>query len=452
MRALMRWSLLVLAVAPVSGLIAWRGIQADQALAAVAERDSVRRLALGLAAEYEPERVPSLLLRQIRELTGARQAFLARADGDTFRIEVVAGEDVNRLKGQRLPIDSTSPGLAGDALRTQKPAVLPDTWCDAGLVARRELALSDKIRSAAAVPLVIRGEVVGLVGLHGDRVGQLNAAHAELLAVYVEQVAGPFENAMLAASVSRLDAAEHLDKLKSEFLSAVAHELRAPLIPMLGWADLLLDREYSAQQARPMLENIREGAQHLSVLVGDLLDLSRGEVGRLALEVEQLDLAEVIEAAVARWREQSPQQHFVVAVTKPSPLRADRNRLRQVLDNLLSNAVKYSPGGTRVFITARTDAIGQVIIRVSDQGLGLTPDEASRLFAKFYRTESARKYASGTGLGLALCRLIVEAHGGTIAVESDGPGFGSAFTITLPSDGPPSPPRPITASFEALKS
>src|SRR5206468_1837424 len=124
-----------------------------------------------------------------------------------------------------------------------------------------------------------------------------------------------------------------------------------------------------------------------SVLVGDLLDLSRGEAGRLALELEQLDAGDLIEAAVARWREQSPQHHFVAAVSKPLPLRADRNRLRQVLDNLLSNAVKYSAAGTRVFITARGDAAGQLTIRVSDQGLGLQTDELDRLFAKFYRTE-----------------------------------------------------------------
>jgi signal transduction histidine kinase len=205
---------------------------------------------------------------------------------------------------------------------------------------------------------------------------------------------------------------------------------------MLGWSELLLAREYTAEQARPMLENIYEGAQHLSVLVNDLLDLSRGEAGRLALDVTDVDLTELLEAAVERHKEQFPSHSFVLALAGALPLRGDPHRLRQVLDNLLSNAAKYSEPGTRVLVTARADSNGRVVMRVSDQGLGLTPEECQRLFSKFYRTESARKFAAGTGLGLALCKLIVEAHGGDIWVETDGPGQGSAFSLSLPSSGP----------------
>lgn len=441
-RALLRWSLLALAIAPVSGLIAWRGYQADKTLADVAardqERDLVRQLSLALTAEYEPSKVPGLLLRQVRELTGARLAFLARPDGDSYYVEAVAGDDSSRLVGQHLPISSESSGIAGEAIRTGRPVVLADTWCDLGLASRRELALSDKVRSAGAVPLMVRGEVVGLIGIHAERIGQLDAARSELLSMYAEQAAGPFENALLSASVSQLDYAKQLDQLKSEFLSAVAHELRAPLSPMLGWSELLLARDYSPEQARPMLENIHEGARHLSVLVGDLLDLSRGEAGRLKLDVEEMDLGELLQAAVERQKGIATNHHFVLALAGPLPIKGDRHRLRQVLDNLLSNAVKYSQTGTRVFVTARAEPDGRAVIRVSDQGLGLTQEECDRLFSKFYRTDSARKFATGTGLGLALCKLIVEAHGGDIKVESEGPGLGSAFSFTVPPDGPPS--------------
>lgn len=439
-RALARWSLLVLAAAPLLGLIAWRSCQADQVVAAGAARDRVRQLALALAAEDDPERVPALLTRQVRELSGARIAFLARPDGDAFRVDLVVGDGSQHLVGQRLPIGPDSPGLAGEALRTGQPAVLADTWCDAGLAARRELALPDKARSAAVLPLVSRGEVLALIGLHADAAQSIDQRRLELLTLYVEQAAGPFENSLLFSNVSRLNHAEQLDQLKSEFLSAVAHELRAPLGPLVGWCELLLTREYSPDQARPMLESIHEGAQHLSVLVGDLLDLSRGEAGRLSIEPEEMQFGELLESTLGRWREQDQQHEFVLMASGDIPLRADRHRLRQVLDNLLSNASKYSSAGTRVLVTARSEAGGSTAVRVSDQGLGLTEEEREGLFTKFYRTESARRQAPGTGLGLALCRLIVEAHGGRIEVESDGPGCGSAFTFTLPTARPDSKP------------
>jgi signal transduction histidine kinase len=450
LRVLSRWSLLALAAAPLLGLVAWRGYQADLELAAGAERDLIRGLAARLVAE-PADRIPLLLVRQARELTRARAVFLARPLGPAWRVEVVDGETPSNLVGQLLPITADSPGLGGEALREGKPAVLADTWGSEGRASRRELALSDRVRSAAVVPLLVRGEAVGLLGIHAAAVGQLRPDHGELLALYAEQAAGPFHNALLSASVAQLGAVKQLDQLKTEFLSAVAHELRTPLGPIVGWSELLLTHDYSPAEARPILESIHEAAQHLSVLVSDLLDLSRGETGRLALDLQELDLNELLERAVARWREQAPNHGFVFASAGPLPLRGDRHRLRQILDNLLSNAIKYSPAGTRVFVTARTDPNRTVAIRVSDQGIGLTPDERAQLFEKFYRTEPARQRATGTGLGLALCRLISQAHGGEIQVESDGRDHGAAFTVRLPVDGPPTNDDRPGADFATIR-
>jgi signal transduction histidine kinase len=445
-RALARWSLLVLAAAPALGLIAWRSCQADEHLAVGAARDRVRQLALALTAERDKERVPEMITRQAFELSGARLAFLARPDGEAFRVDTVVGNGAQHLVGQRLAIGPDSPGLAGQALRSGKPAALADTWCDAGLLARRELALPDRARSAAALPLVVRGEVIGLIGLHAETVRKFDERRLELLGLYAEQASGPLENALLSTNVTRLSAVQQLDQLKSEFLSAVAHELRAPLGPLVGWCELLLTRDYTPEQARPMIEKIHEGGQHLSVLVGDLLDLSSGEAGRLALDPEQLDFGELLETTIQRWREQDQRHEFVLMSAGDLPLQADRHRVRQVLDNLLSNAAKYSPEGSRVLVTARSESDGSLTVRVSDQGMGLTHEESENLFTKFYRTDSARRQALGTGLGLALCRLIVEAHGGRIEVESDGPGCGTAFTFRLPARNADSKPAHVFAS------
>lgn len=451
-RAFVTWSMLILATIPPLALLSWRTSLADREFVKRRSADRMRALVSQLASEPDPARVPRLLTEQLRELSGAQLAFLAQPGQDGYRVTVVAGDDSHHLLGQHLPIKPDSAGLAANALREGRPVLLGDTWNDEGLAARREMALSDRVRSCGAVPVILRGEVIGLVGLHATAVNRLNPRQAEVLAGYVEQALGPLENALLLDSVQRMDAARQLDQVKTEFLSAVAHELRAPLTPMLGWAELLLTRSYSPEQARPMLQNIFDGAQHLSVLVGDLLDLARGEAGRLNLELADLDLNAELEASVSRWREQAREHHFVLAAAGPIPLKGDTHRLRQVLDNLLSNAVKYSPAGSRVFITARSESRGRAIIRISDQGIGLTAEEREKLFAKFYRTDTARELTSGTGLGLALCRMIVEAHGGDIRVESDGPGYGCAFSFGLPLTGPmPEAAQPPHAVFAGAR-
>ena len=450
-RALIHWSIVALAITPVFGLVAWRALQADHRLAAVAERDQVLRLVRQLTGAEEPREVAGLILRQLRELTHAKLAFLARPEGDGYVVDQVDGDVGYRLVGQQLQISAESGGIAGKAIRSRKIEVLDDTWSELGLASRRELALSDRVRSVAVVPLVMRGELVGLVALHAEKVGQIGPDTLRLIELYAEQAAGPLENAVLTHSVNQLDQARQLEQLKTEFLSAVAHELRAPLSPIIGWSELLLNHTYSAEQARPMLEHIHQGAQHMAVLVSDLLDLSRGEAGRLKLELDEVDLAVLIEDAVARWREQESEHKFVVAASGPLPLQGDRHRLRQVLDNLISNAAKYSPPGSRVFITARGEPNGRLVLRVSDQGLGMTREELQKVFTKFFRTDAARKAAPGTGLGLALCKLIVEAHGGEIVVESEGPGYGTAFTVALPTAGPPTQHGQAVASFAAVR-
>lgn len=450
-QALGRSALLLFLLTGVGLVISCRVSRQTQQLTDNRGYTRVHGMTAALAAEPEPRRVPRLIVEQLRELSGARLAFLARPEQGFFRVDIVAGDDSKRLLGQQLQITAESPGIAGEALRSGAPVVLADTWCDQGLASRRELALSDRIRSAGVVPLVLRGEIVGLVGLHSEAQGGLRPDVVAILTEYAAAAAGPLENALLTASIRQRDTAQQVEREKSEFLTSLVHEVRAPLAPLLGWTELLLTRDYSSEQARPILQDLRESVQHLSVLVGDLVDLSRGDVGRLELQVEDLDLGQVLEMAVARWREQAPEHHLVLAVEGPLLLRGDRHRLRQVVDNLLSNAVKYSPPGSRIYVTGRGEGVRKIVVRVSDQGIGLAPEERERVFGKFFRAEAARGQAGGAGLGLALCQMIVRAHGGDIRAESEGPGRGSAFTFALPGTGPTtfSPRRPVGAASAA---
>lgn len=437
-----RAGLLIAALAMLAIALQARSRRATRELVRAADRERVlRELGAGLAAELDLDSLQQLVVEQARLLGGASVAFLATPDEGGYRVVSVSPMGPNRLLGQRLPIEVGSPGAAGVALRERRPVAVAGQRDEAALASRRELFLSDRVGSAAAVPLLARGGVQGLLGLHADAVGVFHPASVELLALFADQASIALENARLFQDVAEIEGHARSVRIKDEFLSTVAHELRTPLGPLMGYTELLTLRDPPPEQRAVMLREIANGLQHLNVLISDLLDLGRIEAGRLGLSPVPLDLALLLEEARLRWSEQAPQHKIVLAASERLPVVADPNRIRQVIDNLVSNAVKYSPRGGRVMISARQASDGSIHVRISDQGIGMTHEELARLFEKFYRTGAAREAAPGTGLGLALTRLIVEGHGGAIKAESDGRNLGMAISFSLP----PAPPAPRTA-------
>ncbi|MCC7106147.1 MAG: GAF domain-containing protein [Chloroflexi bacterium] len=429
-----RAGILILAMGIIAMTLHARLARAARAHARAAERERMlRELGAALAAELDLSSLQQLVAQQARELAGADLAFLATPDQSGYKAISVSPRGPNRLLGQRLPIEVGAAGAAGMALKERRPVVVSQERSQSVLTSRRELFLSDKTASAMAVPLLARGGVQGLLGLHADAADAFDASTADLLALFADQASVALENARLFQDVAEIEGHARSARLKDEFLSTVAHELRTPLGPILGYIELLTMRQTSEEQRAIMLTEIATGVQHLNVLIADLLDLGRIEAGRLGLTPIELDLALLLEEARLRWSEQEAKHRFVLAVPDRLLVQADPNRVRQVVDNLLSNAVKYSPKGGRVLISARQATDGSVHVRISDQGIGMTTDELVHLFEKFYRTGAAREAASGTGLGLALTRLVVEAHGGAISAESAGPGQGCAFNFWLPA-------------------
>lgn len=225
------------------------------------------------------------------------------------------------------------------------------------------------------------------------------------------------------------------DALKETFISVVSHELKTPVSIIKGYAETLSRPEARRNPAlvEEMLSGIVEESDRLARLVDDLLDVSRLQAEGLPLqEVEQVDLVEIADRVVERYRLQT-QQHTLVVDFPPNfpTINADPGRLEQVLDNLVSNAIKYSPRGGEVRIAASVSP-ADITITVSDEGVGIALEEQARIFDRFYRVESPETRAvSGTGLGLFLTRTIVRAHGGRIWVESS-PGQGATFYVVLP--------------------
>ncbi|WP_322797578.1 ATP-binding protein [Thermoflexus sp.] len=224
------------------------------------------------------------------------------------------------------------------------------------------------------------------------------------------------------------------EELKSTFISIISHELKTPVSIIKGYAGTLRreDTIWDTAMVRQIATIIEEEADRLTQLIDNLLDASRLQAGALELQFVEVALDELAERVADRFRPQTD-RHFIVVDFPPDfPLiQGDPRRLEQVLANLVSNAIKYSPQGGTIRISGRVTP-REVIVTVTDEGIGILPEEQERIFERFYRASAARaRQTPGTGLGLYLARAIVEAHGGRIWVEST-PGRGSSFSFSLP--------------------
>ncbi|MDP9026206.1 MAG: response regulator [Actinomycetota bacterium] len=261
---------------------------------------------------------------------------------------------------------------------------------------------------------------------------------ARQLSVYSTRVQVPDEAAPGLMLVFRDVTREHeVDRMKSEFVSLVSHELRTPLTSVKGYVDLLLDGDAGelTEDQQDLLRVVQSNADRLVALINDLLDVSRIESGTMQLRRTTVDLRALVDAVVRSLRPalEAKNQQLDVAFPSPFPsVSVDPDRLTQVLTNLVSNAHKYTPDGGTIAVRVRFS--GAVLtLEVSDNGIGISPEDRGRLFSRFFRSADPAAHAvGGTGLGLVITRSLVELHGGTIDVTSTH-GIGSTFTVTLPS-------------------
>jgi signal transduction histidine kinase len=234
----------------------------------------------------------------------------------------------------------------------------------------------------------------------------------------------------------RNQAIEEANRLKTEFVSTVTHELRTPLTSVLGYLDLLLLGEAGelAAEQHEYLTIAQNNATRLLALINDLLDIAGIEAGRIELQRAPVDVARLVRevtATLTPMLEAKAQRLSVDVAQSLPPVWADPDRLTQIILNLVSNAHKYTPAGGSISVAAEASS-GLVRVHVRDTGVGLSADEQARLYTKFFRARNtATRDVTGSGLGLALTRSLVELHGGTLRVFST-PGQGSTFSFTLP--------------------
>ncbi len=224
---------------------------------------------------------------------------------------------------------------------------------------------------------------------------------------------------------------EHMNKIKSDFVSVVSHEFRSALTTIQGFSEMMYQEDLSVSEMKEFAVDIHQDAKRLTRMISDMLDLERMEAGSIRLNCNWLDLNAVIMEVTSRMQEISPQHQVRLRLANALPvLMGDVDKLTQVVENLLSNAIKYSAQGSEIFITSSVES-GRVHVCVQDFGIGIPAEAIDRIFERYERVETGTRHTvTGTGLGLSIVRQIVQMHGGQVWAESV-VGEGSLFHFTL---------------------
>jgi signal transduction histidine kinase len=330
-------------------------------------------------------------------------------------------------------------GAVGQAAATRAPVQIPDTLDEQGYAVTRLRPILARLgyRSLLAVPLLREERIVGGLVVWRQESGTFSNAVVNLLQTFAAQSVLAIQNARLFREIEEKSRQiEAANRHKSEFLANMSHELRTPLNAIIGFSEVLGERmfgELNEKQAE-YTDDILSSGRHLLSLINEILDLSKVEAGRMELELATFDLPLAIDNARTFVRERATKHGINLDVTVDERLGdfvGDERKIKQILLNLLSNAVKFTPEGGRIGINAKK-VDGSVEISVSDTGIGISPEDQSKIFEEFRQVGSDYAHKTeGTGLGLTLAKKFVELHGGRIWVESE-VGKGSTFSFTLP--------------------
>lgn len=326
--------------------------------------------------------------------------------------------------------------IGGRAFREQRRIVALDATRDDP--AHADAYRQTSAKTVIAAPMTTEDRRVGVLLVYADRAPIFIEDDLWLLELLADHTAVVLEARALAADEASIRSREDAARLKEEFLSAAAHDLRTPLTVVLGQAELLerrVARDPSAPADAPGIARIAREARRLRDLISQLLDVQRLEQGSAVIERADIDLREVLDAVHERYRDHGldlrlrlPETAAIAAV--------DRGRLEQVIENLVENALKYTPSGDLPEIRMTIDG-GEALISVIDRGVGIPADERDRIFERFYRAANVQSVTdTGMGLGLYICRRIIEAHDGRIWVDS-AEGGGSTFTVALSARAEP---------------
>ncbi len=329
------------------------------------------------------------------------------------------------------PIRDRPHGVTRRIISTGQPVVVNDVDSAEGT---NPVLVAAGIKSYAGVPIKAKEAIIGVLFVHSIRLNAF-AEKMNLLVAFANQAAIAIENARLFNEASTVGALREADRLKTELLANVSHDLRTPLTSIKGYTTTIMRHfeKLTDEEKRDFLHEIDQASDRLTELIENLLQLSKLEAGGFPMNKELVGVDSILANAIEDMEQKAAGRLFGLHLQPSLPLvEADPRRIRQVVDNLLGNAVKYSAEGARILLECEAND-QNIIARVHDEGIGISPQELDKIFERFYQASSSSQNhkAGGVGLGLAICKGIIEAHGGRIWAESE-LGRGSTFTFTLP--------------------
>jgi signal transduction histidine kinase len=416
-----------------------------------------------LNSSLDSHEVMQLAIDEVTEFVGAERGFLLLLEDEGRRViaratHKIDPEELERALASREEDNraEVSRRIVEQVMRERSAVSSLNAMEDPRFSSHTSVRLS-RLRSVLCVPLLVKDRLLGIVYVDNRlKSGAFNQRHRTMIAAFANQAAIAIENARLYGHLRssmeeklRLQQELHVkesqrialaeaNRAKNEAIGFVAHELRNPLTVIGGSAQTLLAFDPpSVDMVGELAEMIEAESQRMMVLINEMLDTAALEAGKpLTLAARPMDLKQALEklARAQRFYKHWKPAHVLVLEFDPElpVIRADEDKVRQIVANLLSNAIKYSPDGGEIRLSVLLKG-GSVHIEVSDQGLGMNESQKAQLFSKFERLDREEiRQIPGTGLGLFLTRQLVHLHGGTIDCESE-PGTGARFRVILPS-------------------
>lgn len=413
--------------------------QSEAKYRALAVRTSrLYALSAGLSEAVSLSAVAKAIVRLGKVVVGASAGSVAMLIDGGARFETLhADEHGSEAVDAQRRFPAVKGLCATAAAQTQRPVFVASfgEW-QAKYPQSASIAADGGYESSATLPLLVDGAVFGVLSFHFTVPVNFDEEYAAVLTSVAHHCAQALDRARLYETAERARSeAETANQSKDDFLSTISHELRTPLNAMLGWAAMLKSGAVDASRTQRAVEAIFNNATRQGRLIEELLDVSRIVAGRASLDPQDVDLGENLRGTVEAIMPLAASKEIEVTLDSPAGISvfADPRRLEQVFSNLLSNAVKFTPPGGRISVDVKA-ADGTARVRVLDTGGGIDPAFLPHVFERFRQADSApTRTAGGLGLGLFISRQLIEAQGGTIRAESDGPGRGATFTVTLPA-------------------
>lgn len=388
-------------------------------LAATLERyRRLIELSRELASKLDLNELLDHIVHAAADLCHAQAASILLYDESKQQLYFQAASNLESplMQGLLVPVDAS---LAGWILTQRQPTIIRDTQSDPRHFGNIARSTGIETTSLLGIPLITKDKVIGVLEAINKLTGQFNEEDQNILVALGSQAAVAIENARLFQ--------------QSDLISELVHELRTPLASLNTASYLLLRPETSDEQRKNLVETIQDETSRLSEMTTSFLDLARLESGRTQFRVEQVNIKDLLEESatlmLGKADEKDQELNLEMADEIP-PVSGDRDKLKQVVHNLLGNAIKYTPAGGKIILSAENTQ-DEVIIRVSDTGVGIPSENISRIFEKFFRVPGSEQTVKGTGLGLSICKRIVRAHKGQIDVVSE-VNVGTTVTVHLP--------------------